>query len=82
MKRYLELKWVDPLMIKIFANVNDASFIIDKVKALAQKYAMSYNDLNAQLIEAQGDLANLISDLTGDEFAIRGLNEFKNSLKG
>ena len=81
-KRYLELKWVDPLMIKIFANVNDASFIIDKVKALAQKYAMSYNDLNAQLIEAQGDLANLISDLTGDEFAIRGLNEFKNSLKG
>lgn len=80
-KRYLELKWVDPVMIKIFANVNDASFIIDKVKALAQKYATSYNDLNAQLIDAQRELAGLISDLTGDEFAIEGLNEFKNSLK-
>lgn len=80
-KRYLELKWVDPVMIKIFANVKDASFIIDKVKALAQKYATSYNDLNAQLVESQGELAGLISDLTGDEFAIEGLNELKNSLK-
>ena len=80
-KRYLELKWVDPVMIKIFANVKDASFIIDKVKALAQKYATSYNDLNAQLVESQNELAGLISDLTGDEFAIRGLNELKNSLK-
>ena len=81
-KRYLELKWVDPVMIKIFANVNDASFIIDKVKALAQKYATSYNDLNAQLVESQNEFAGLISDLTGDEYAICGLNELKNSLKG
>lgn len=80
-KRYLELKWVDPVMIKIFANVKDASFIIDKVKALAQKYATSYNDLNAQLVESQNELAGLISDLTGAEFAIEGLNELKNSLK-
>jgi len=46
------------------------------------KYAVSYNDLNAELVTAQDELSNLISDLTGDEYAIRGLNEFKNSLKG
>ena len=79
---FLGLKWITPMMEKILANVNDASFIIDQVKALAQKYATSYNDLNVQLVEAQDELANLISDLTGDEYAIRGLNEFKNSLKG
>ena len=79
---FLGLKWITPMMEKILANVNDASFIIDQVKALAQKYATSYNDLNVQLVEAQNELASLISDLTGDEYAIRGLNEFKNSLKG
>lgn len=80
-KMLLDQKWIAPVMDKILANINNASFIIDKVKGLAQKYATSYNDLNDQLVESQGDLANLISDLTGDEFAIRGLNEFKNSLK-
>ena len=55
--------------------------MIEAVKALTQKYATSYNDLNAQLVDAQCELADLISDLTGDAFAIEGLNEFKNSLK-
>ena len=57
------------------------NMIGNAVKALAAKYAVSYKDLNAQLSEAQDELASLISDLTGDEFAIEGLNEFKNSLK-
>jgi hypothetical protein len=38
--------------------------------------------LNAELVTAQNELSGLISDLTGDEYAIRGLNEFKNILKG
>lgn len=80
-KMLLDQKWIAPVMDKILANINNASFIIDKVKNLAQKYATSYNDLNAQLVESQSELAGLISDLTGDEFAIEGLNEFKNSLK-
>lgn len=80
-KMLLDQKWIAPVMDKILANINNASFIIDKVKGLAQKYATSYNDLNAQLVESQGELAGLISDLTGDEFAIEGLNELKNSLK-
>ena len=79
---FLGLKWITPMMDKILANVNDASFIIDKVKALSQKYATSYNDLTTLLVDAQSELASLISDLTGDEYAIHGLNEFKNSLKG
>lgn len=80
-KMLLDQKWIAPVMDKILANINNASFIIDKVKGLAQKYATSYNDLNDQLVESQNELAGLISDLTGDEFAIRGLNELKNSLK-
>ena len=43
---YLGRKWITPVMDKILADVYKADFIIDKVKALAQKYAVSYHDLN------------------------------------
>ena len=80
-KELLSLKWIDPVVDKIMDNDDQVDFIINAVKALAQKYATSYNDLTAQLTEAQDELSNLISDLTGDEYSIEGLNEFKNSLR-
>ena len=80
-KHFLGAKWNSPILTKIFANVNDASFIIDKVMALAQKYAVSYHDLNAQLVEAQDELSGLITQLEGDESSIEGLNALMNSFK-
>lgn len=38
--------------------------------------------VDKQVLHEKWIISNLISDLTGDEYAIRGLNEFKNSLKG
>ena len=79
---FLYNKWIYPVIIRILDNDDDeVTCLVNAVKALAAKYAVSYKDLNAQLSEAQDELASLISDLTGDEFAIEGLNEFKNSLK-
>ena len=79
---FLSIKWLDPVNNKIMCYVDTVvDEMIEAVKALTQKYATSYNDLNAQLVDAQCELADLISDLTGDAFAIEGLNEFKNSLK-
>ena len=79
---FLSIKWLDPVNNKIMCYVDTVvDEMIEAVKALTQKYATSYNVLNAQLVDAQCELADLISDLTGDAFAIEGLNEFKNSLK-
>lgn len=80
-EQFLREKWITPVASKIMENVNNADFIISKVKALAEKYATSYHEIETQLSEAQNELSALISDITGDEYAIRGLNEFKNSLK-
>lgn len=78
----LEKKWIEPITSAIAALPDDVlRKLCDRIRALEEKYAVSYNDLNRQLVEAQDELSNLISELTGDEFAIRGLNEFKNSLK-
>jgi type I restriction enzyme M protein len=78
---YLGRKWITPVMDKILADVYKADFIIDKVKALAQKYAVSYHDLNTQLVEAQDELSGLITQLEGDDSSIEGLNALMNSFK-
>lgn len=78
---FLGQKWITPMMSKIIANVNNADFIIDQVKALAQKYAVSYHDLNSQLVEAQNELSGLITQLEGDKSSIEGLNALMNSFK-
>lgn len=82
-KHFLHKKWIAPVQNGIIATASEVvETLIKQVEALASKYAVSYNDLNTQLVAAQDELSSLISELTGDEFAIRGLNEFKNSLKG
>lgn len=81
-KHFLHEKWITPVQSGIIATASEVvEMHIKQIEALSAKYAISYNDLNAELVTAQDELSCLISDLTGDEYAIRGLNEFKNSLK-
>lgn len=43
--------------------------------ALSEKYAVSYKQINNDMAEANGELAELVEQVTGDKFAIRGLKE-------
>ena len=43
--------------------------------ALSEKYAVSYKQINNDMAVATGELAELVEQLTGDEFAIKGLKE-------
>lgn len=43
--------------------------------ALSEKYAVSYKQINDDMAVATGELAELVDQLTGDEFAIKGLKE-------
>lgn len=43
--------------------------------ALSEKYAVSYKQINDDMAVATGELAELVEQLTGDEFAIKGLKE-------
>ena len=81
LKYYLVMKWIDPIMDRILNSDDEVEVLLKQVKSLAQKYAVSYKDLNSQLTETQEELSKLITDLTGDEYAILGLNELMNSLK-
>lgn len=51
------------------------------VTALETKYALSYNEIENNIVDAQKELSELIGQLTGDEFAVKGLQEFQNRLE-
>ena len=71
---FLHMKWIAPVCDGINGTLTSELDKMEKgITSLAGKYAVSYNDLEQQLVEAQQDLSGLIDDLTGDEFAISGL---------
>ena len=41
--------------------------------ALSRKYAVSYQQIDDEITQANEELSQLVSQLTGDEFAIKGL---------
>jgi type I restriction enzyme M protein len=74
--QFLELKWIQPITFAIEA-LPDAVIqnLADAITALSEKYAVTYNDIEQNIVESEKQLAGLIGQLTGDEFAISGLNE-------
>lgn len=73
-KQFLELKWILPITSAIEA-LPDAVIqtLADAIAALGEKYAVTYNDIERGIVESEQNLATLIGQLTGDEFAIKGL---------
>ena len=71
---FLELKWITPVTSAIEA-LPDAIIqrLADSITALNEKYAVTYNDIEQGIAESEQQLAALIRQLTGDEFAIKGL---------
>lgn len=82
-KALLEAKWVEPIVSAILALPNEViEHLTDTVQALADKYAVTYTETTQKLTEAEHSLADLIDDLTGDEFDMKGLAQFQALLKG
>lgn len=73
--QFLELKWIVPITSAIEA-LQDAivSKLADAITGLNEKYAVTYNDIEQGIDESEQNLADLIGQLTGDEFAISGLS--------
>lgn len=73
--QFLELKWIVPITSAIEA-LQDAivSKLADAITGLNEKYAVTYNDIEQGIDESEQNLATLIGQLAGDEFAISGLS--------
>jgi len=78
----LELKWIIPLV----KSLNQLPTVLIheltvKVQALAEKYATTYADVANEIQDTEKELSALIDDLTGNEFDMQGLGEFKKMMR-
>ena len=72
----LHHKWIDPICEGIDNTLRSVlSALESEALALSEKYATSYKQINDDMVAANAQLAGLVEQLTGDEFAIRGLKE-------
>ncbi len=79
----LERKWILPLSDSIQQLPNAViQILIDKVKALSEKYDVTFSALESEIHETESSLSALINDLDGNEYDKKGLSEFQALIKG
>lgn len=72
----LHHKWINPICNDIDNTLHAVlSALESEILALSEKYATSYKQINDDMAVANKQLAELVEQLTGDEFAIKGLKE-------
>lgn len=79
----LKLKWIAPILVGI-ENIPGTviSSLTLKVTKLSKKYEETMVDLSDKIESSEKELCAMLDDLTGDEFDIEGLQEFKKLLGG
>lgn len=82
-KEMLYLKWIKPLADGI-AVLPDSivSALTNKINTLTKKYSVTLLDVEAQIDETEKAFADMIDDLEGSEFDMKGLKELQKMLKG
>lgn len=79
----LKDKWVLPLIINIKKLLNKAiKDLTEKVDYLSNKYSTTLKDVSSDIDKTEKELVSLISELEGNEFDMKGLEEFKTLLNG
>lgn len=76
-------KWIKPL-IKELNTLTDliVSDLVKKVQILGEKYATTLISIEDEIKEAERELMNMIDELTGSEFDMKGLASLKALLGG
>lgn len=77
----LEKKWIEPL-IEGLKGLPDTlvDTLVSKITALQTKYDTTLNEIETQIKETESTLAEMIDELVGNEFDMKGLSEFKSLL--
>ncbi|MDE1309035.1 type I restriction-modification system subunit M [Vibrio aestuarianus subsp. cardii] len=79
----LNLKWITPLSCELAAMPSSLiAQLTNKVQVLADKYAVTYSQVASDIKTTEGELAEMMDGLTGNEFDMQGLAELTSLLKG
>ncbi|ANB21524.1 type I restriction endonuclease subunit M [Alteromonas stellipolaris] len=81
--KLLHLKWITPLSLELAAMPSAViTQLTGKVQALADKYAVTYSQVANEIKTSEQELAQMMGELTGNEFDMQGLAELTSLLKG
>lgn len=77
----LELKWVVPLVSAI-SELPDGIInnLVTELSLLTEKYAVTYSEVVTEIAQVEHSLANMIDELVGNDFDMKGLSAFKSLL--
>ena len=77
----LAKKWISPIIDEI-DKLPDAliNALCSKITKLSSKYSETMLDLSSKIEETEKELTTMLDDLTGDDFDMKGLEEFKKLL--
>lgn len=79
----LEQKWIAPLTKSIKQLPHAViTVLVDNVKALSEKYAVTYFAVETEIRETESTLSVFIDELVGNEYDMKGLSELQKLLKG
>jgi type I restriction enzyme M protein len=79
----LEQKWIQPLTYSFKQlPISVIRSLEDKVAALAEKYSITFSDLESEIKETESALSSQIDELVGSDFDLKGLHEFQSLLSG
>ena len=82
-KELLNLKWIDPIISGLFALPKKIeNELVAKLEALAKKYETTFFEVEEQIRETETSLCAMLDELTGNEFDMKGIAEFKKLLGG
>ncbi len=74
-------KWIEPVCTGITGlSASLISALENQIMSLVRKYDTTYTELETNIYNAEDSLSFMIDDLTGSEFDIRGLTQFKKLL--
>ena len=79
----LQKKWIAPIVgsLRSIPDTVIADFI-DKLEAICKKYDTTFAQVEEEIADTERSLISLLDDLTGSDFDMKGLAEFKKLLGG
>ena len=82
-KDLLIKKWILPICdgIDNIPTILFKKFILD-INALCSKYKTTFDEIEKDIIKLEDEISNILDELIGDEYDIKGINQLNKLLKG
>lgn len=83
MEEMVYIKWIKPLVKELMELPNQIiNNLVKEVQTIGEKYSFTLMGLEAEITEAESSLRDMLDDLCGSEFDMKGIASLKNLLGG